>query len=383
MPRSRTNSQVESLFVGPTPATGGQFISAGNKVLTDGPATSTLITEILRLQDYNYGFNQDLQPVSQFGDFAPIDYVNINPPSVTLSFSYLLANMTNEKALGFTLSQGTLNGALSGILTKTSDDKNYFISTSQEGFDYHTNGPVTITSTAAIGNGFVTNYSVNAAVGQIPTVSVDVEGSNFRIDNTYSGLNPSINTALGTELTSNFYRLPTGSQTQTNVSGFVTNSNLFSISTTRPGDVTFSAVYTDLGPVLTDAKIQSVQLSVPLQRDPISQLGARFALSREITPPVNATLTLNALLGDTATGSLYGLVSSCIGGSYSAQLDFASPCNSTQKVASYIFRGAKLDSHAYSSSVGGNKSVTMVFNIPVGGPSVTGTNLYFSGIAAN
>ena len=154
---------------------------------------------------------------------------------------------------------------------------------------------------------------------------------------------------------------------------------MLSISTLRPGDVSFSLDYAALGASTTDWKVQSVNLAIPFNREDLNQLGSRFAIAREITPPINATMSVNAIVGDFVTGSIYDLFTNCGSNGYNGQLAFRNPCDTTQNVAAYIMKGMTLSSHEYTSSVGGNQTVTMNFIIPVGGAAATGTNIFFSG----
>lgn len=377
MPRSRTITASQALYVGPTPATGGHFLLSGNKVLTKPVTGYNLIKELYRVQNVNYSFNFDLQPINQLGELAAIDYVAPNPPTVSLDFSYYLANMENEDSLGFSISSGTLLGCLSGILKKQTDDKNYFIGTAAEGEDAHQTNTTT-SYTVGIGNGFITNYSLNAQVGQFPTVSVTVEGLNMNFIAASSGLVPAINPFLGTPISNVGFEIPiTGSTTS--ISGLTTNASALSISTLKPQDVTFSLGYSDMGASVADWKVQSVALSIPLNRESLNQLGSRYAFSKELTFPINATLAVTALVGDVVTGNLNALFEGCSTSTYDGTLVFDYPCFGQNTIAGYIMRGAKLNSHQYSTSIGQNQQVTMNFTIPVGGPQSSASNIFFSG----
>jgi len=130
--------------------------------------------------------------VNQFGNLAAIDRIILEQPTVGLDFTYLLTDMANEKNLGFTInatgtgiiditSPAATGSCLAGILTSGFvNTKNYFIRTVSEGNDasaFSADSAANITpgSTIGLGNGFLTNYSINAAVGDFPTVSVSLE----------------------------------------------------------------------------------------------------------------------------------------------------------------------------------------------------------------
>ncbi len=381
MSRNIIRAQSETLYVGPTPATGGHYISGATKYFTTGTNYRTLVRQLFRVQNINHSYNLgNLQPVNQMGELAAIDFVTTDAPTVNASFTFLSANMLNEKSLGFSISSGTnLIGALSGILNKTQDEKNYFILTRQEGDDAHNNSAAYRTNeyVTAIGNGYVTNYSAEGAVGGLPTVSVSIEGANLKIDkaNLLSDI-PAINPAAGTAVTNSHYTIPAA---YTNYSGQSTN-NLQSISAIRPGDISLTLGYNELGADATDFRLQSYSLQIPLNREAINQLGSKFAFSREIQFPLNATLSVNALVGELQTGNLYDIFNDCNSRSYDATIRLRNPCGNTD-LAAYILRGGKFTSQEQTASVGANKAVTLNFQFPIGGPTSTGVNIFFSGIS--
>lgn len=377
--RNRIISASEALYVSASPSTGAQFRNGATPSLVSGLGFTNLVNELFRVQDASYSFSFASEPVSQFGDLAPIDYVNNQPPTVNLSFSYNLSNFINEKNLGFTLSSGSSQvGCLSGILTKASDDKNYFLEIVSEGQDAH-QANVVQTNVVGIGNGYISNYSLDASVGSFPTVSVDVEGLNMIIYGAgdYNTV-PSINPTNGTQISNVFFQLPTG---YTSLSGAAINSNSQTISVLRPGDITFNLGYTDVGASTTDWKVQSVSLSIPMSRESIDQLGSRYAFSKELQTPITASLSVNAVVGDFVTGDIYNLFYNCGSDKYNGHLIFKSPCDTTTQIAGYLFRGMELVSQEYSTSVGSNKTINMSFNVPIGGPISSGNNVLFSGVS--
>lgn len=390
MPRNRIISQSETLYVGPSPATGFHFITGAIPTgtwSTNNPLFRTRVRELYRVQSINHNYNLgNLTPIQQFGELNAIDYVATDTPVVGLSYNYLLTNFVNERAMGLTLSSGSLVGALSGILNKTDDEKNYFILTRSEGSDVHGNnvafnGESASEYITAIGNGFITNYSVEAAVGGLPTVSVSVEASNMNVDPADRNiLNyiPAIDPTNGAIFSNRHYALPSGF---TSYSGQAINSTLQSLSAIKPGDITVTLDYTDqLGASKEDLKIQSFQLQIPLSREPINKLGNKFAFAREIQFPLNATLSVNALVGDLKTGSVVAMFNDCAARTYGATVRLNNPCG-TDTVAAYILRGGQFVGQEISSSVGANKTVTLNFQFPIGGPTATGANVFLSGIS--
>ena len=379
MPRNRIIYQSEALYAGPSPATGFHLTSGVTPTAWAGPTGNSLVNQLQRVQTANYSFTVDRTDVNQFGQLAAIDRVILTNPTVSLDFSYILANLSNESDLGFTLNKSgdtTEVSAISGFLNGTSDERNYFIRTVSEG-----NDAVNFTSTTgdngviAIGNGFISSYSSEGSVGNFPTVTVNVEGLNMAFQKGTTGnYIPAVNPVDGVSV-SNFYSLPT---TRENNSTGVNSG----ISALRPGDITVSipSISTAGGGVDTSVmNIQSYTLSFDLARTPIQKLGSRFAFARPIDFPLAVTLTVEAQVTDMITGSLNALLCTDTG-VFDPSITIKSPiCGNTDVVAKYTLKGAKLDSQEFSSDIGSNKSVTLTFSAQVGGPQDTARGLFISG----
>lgn len=376
MPKNRVIYAAEAVYVSPSPGTGALFFS--------GNSGANLVSQLYRVQSANYGYNIARQDVNQFGELAAIDRVILVQPSVNLDISWLQNNFVNERNLGFTISSGVYSTAISGMLNKTSDEKNYFIKTVGEGVDavgqpVGTNAFSTNEAIIAIGNGFMNSYTSEASVGNFPKASVSVEGLNINFDNpaTISGT-PALNPTDGTPVGSWFYRLPA----TTSDSGSVAN---LGISVLRPGDITVTiaasaggAAMTEGGSLFSDAKLQSYQLQIPLSRTPLLKLGNKYAFSREVNFPINTTINLTANVGDLATnGSLTGTVNNNT--DYNITVNMNQPGTSTTAIQ-YVIRNANLVSQNFTSSVSNSKTVTWQFMSPLGGNSSTGVGIFFSGL---
>ena len=167
--------------------------------------------QIHRVQSANYNFAINRTDINQFGQLARIDTAVIDAPTVGLDFTYLVTNGVNEDALG--ISVNALNtvaspreSAISGVLANTSG-RNYHILTVKEGSDAN-NSALQASSNStviSIGNGFITNYSVNASVGAVPTASVSVEGLNITAQSGSASMDtPAIDPDAGTVGTGKF-----------------------------------------------------------------------------------------------------------------------------------------------------------------------------------
>lgn len=349
MSRKRVIYQSEALFVGATGA----------------PSP----TQLQRVQSANYSFDITRQDVNQYGQLAAIDRVIVEQPTVSLDFSYYAGSGENESRLGFVL--GSTKGALADILSGGLDQRNYYIYVSPEGTDANIDALSTANGRViGIGNAGLTSYSIEAAVGGFPTVTVNAEGLNMKFYNSTTGYVPAVDPEFGTANSTNSFSIPTPS---TGV-GF---------TALRPGDITLSV--SGIGVDASDLKIQSFTLSTDIGRDPIQKLGSKFAFSREITFPVTVTASIEAIIGDIGgTDTLGNALTDIVcndSNSYDLTFNLGQPsadCNSTYTphALRYTLKGAKLDSQEISSAIGDNKSVTLGFSAQIGGPSDTNKGLF-------
>jgi hypothetical protein len=347
--------------------------------------------QLRRVQSANYSFEIARQDVNQFGQLGRIEALVLQSPTVNLDLSYYLADGFNENVLGFyarTPAITTEGGFASGLMSNASG-KNFYIVTTTEGVDLNNENTATSLigkSVIGIGNGFITNYGLEASVGNFPTVNLSVEGLGFNVS-TYTGAGatvsgiptPAINPVSGTKFstgTGNFVQLPIPS----------TGDGPAAL---RPGDIVLSfGAFTGTGATPTSnvdmtginsINVQSVSLSLPMSRSPIERLGSRFAFARVVDFPITATMTVNAVVNEQVASNLADMVDD--NADRTISLTFNSPGTSVAQ-AIYTFKGARLDSESYSSDIGSNKSVDLSFSTQIGGPNDTLRGIFFSGAAA-
>lgn len=409
MARDRIIYQSENIFT--------SKIGGNNSNIADSD-----IKEINRVQDMSYNLEVSRTDVNEFGQLAALSREVTDPPTVSLDFSYLITNGTQEKNLGFEINGGTLPNNAAVPMTKSlmdptstgsnhaanADELNYYIITTKEGNDLHDDTKVlkhADNGVIAIGNGFITSYSISASVGEFATASVSVEASNMLFkDNISSGFdNPAIdiNSTTGSKFTGS--KVFAGGSTLKSSDGDikVNNNEIFAI---RPGDIEvdfdasgyFGSTSTPAGalsvggPTLpgqgfglgskTTAHLQSVSLDIPVSRTPMTRLGSHFPFARKIDFPVNMSLSVSALMADMENGSLDALI---CGGEQKRDIAIRMKdrCGSNQ-VITYVIRNAILDTEAFSASIGDNKTVDLTFSAQVGGASDTNNGIFaFAGVA--
>ena len=193
MPRKRIVYQSEALYAGTT----GELSPV----------------QLHRIQDFTHSLDMNRTDINEFGYLAALGREIVEPPLVGLDFTYYVVDGYNEASgLGFSVNgQNTTveTSALSGFMVSNSSgaEKNWYLLTVPDGEDaskttagYYSNAG-SGNGTIGIGNGYITSYTLDASVGDIPTASVSVEANNIRFDIGSSGIpNPAVKVLDGAPL---------------------------------------------------------------------------------------------------------------------------------------------------------------------------------------
>jgi hypothetical protein len=363
MPRNVSKSQSFNLYVSPIAATGA---AAGSAKIT-----GVQLHRLASLGGPEWSYER--QPINIIGKLAAPYKDTTDSPTVTLPFSYYLVDLENEANLGFTIDNTFSVGCVSGILTKNTDEKNYFVLVAGEGEDaIGLSGASTNVRVVGVGNGVVSSYSVEGSVGDYPRVNVTVEGLNTRgYLNATSFACPAIDPTNGIMLTGANREavLPVGTIGHANKNFVI-----------RPGDITVDLSNTS--GVLTDPtslNVQSFNISFDLARDPIQKLGSRYAVSRDITFPVDVNFTIEALGGDVKASNLNDFL--CASASQDVTVTMKNPtCDNTGSgLLSFKLKGLTLQSEAFNLDVNDSQSVSISWLGQIGGPTDNTNNLFMSG----
>ena len=343
-------------------------------------ATSTASgynTQLKRVQSANYSYTINRQDVNQYGQLARIDSLVLDPPTVSIDFSYYLCDGFNERILDFYVQTGATEQGnfASGHLTASSG-VNVYVVTSPEGDDLNKGaaGAATGSFLAAdkvigIGNAYLSDYSIDLSVGSLPTASVTMEGSNIASSAAGPGavvVNPSVNQESGTATT----HTPVQLASPTSGDG---------VTALRPGDITMTLSNFNADTIANlggadGIHVQSASISVPLSRSPLDRLGSKFAFARSVDFPVTTTLSVSALMNEEAARNLSELLEQ-------PERDVSITLKDTDDNDAVIwdFKGALVDSESYSSSIGSNKTVDLTFSAQIGGPEDITAGIFMSG----
>lgn len=320
--------------------------------------------------------------VNVFGKLAAIDRIILEEPKVGMDFSYYLVDGENEENVGFSIDPST--NFISGILSNAvGSERNYYILLAPEGEDANTqtSGQMTGDRYVGIGNGFLSKYMLDLKVGEPPSVSVTVEGSNIEygsisatgtVENASIDMTQSVPTKFTTDLV-----LPTIDVTGNNP-----------VSVLRPGDLVlnFGAAQLDSGGVIlpgmggNEAHVQSVSIEVPLSLKPQNRLGNTFSFSKQIDVPITVTLSATAEMTDFSEGTLVDLICAA-NQERDISVTMYGTCGTGDPIMVFTLKGATLDSQSMKSSIGPNKTVDLKFSAQIGGSNDQDKGLFVSGSA--
>lgn len=194
-------------------------------------------TEIDLVQSADVDFSISRQDIYEFGSLYAVDNIQVEPPTATLNFSYILATgVNNHTTLG-------LNN-----LTTLLQDVN--------GKDYVLTGAGVLN----IPSGVISSYAIEGSLGNVPTVTVSVQALNA----TYTAGNPTY---------------PAASADQLNV--------------VRPDQITISLNGTSY-------ECRSFSFTLDIPREYVNKLGQITPIANILTGPPKVTVEAEVILRDNA-----------------------------------------------------------------------------------
>ena len=330
-----------------------------------------------RIQSANYGFTFSRVDINQYGSLSRIDSMVVDAPTVEFGFSYYLTDGFNETILGLTDSSGA--GFLSGQMG-TDSGKNFYVVTSPEGIDSNS-GNYSDYTVIGVGNAFLTNYSINFGVGQIPSIQVEFEGSNISSQTTdlekytdfYSGIENASVDVLTSAKNGSDIELPT----------YINQYTSPNVSAISPLDVeltiTSSSGIANLSTNNNGAHIQTASINIPINRSPLERIGTTIPYARAIDFPLNFDISVSAVVNELNQRNIADVIDSAQ--DVSIRAIFKN--REDNEVCGYTISGAKLISEDFVSDIGSNKMVNLTFSCQVGGPEDLSQNIMFSGTHKN
>tara|TARA_R100001082_G_scaffold42903_2_gene22796 strand:- start:1085 stop:2509 length:1425 start_codon:yes stop_codon:yes gene_type:complete len=436
MARPTVIYNCQALFVGPTPETGDNFLSyrPGSPPTND---YSSLVRKLNRLkpidrvQSVSYSINVPHTDVLKLNQRGTVDRPIINHPTVDLNFSYLLCGTKNEARLGLNVNHPvftfpkegapyyTVNedvSLLEGFFEENKnyvlrqpwedfgvnqyrDCKNIYLVVNQEGDDvdsayfkedftapdiYQSIDPnASGYHVISFGNCYLNSYQTQGAVGRVPGASVSYTAYNASFDMSGSGFKaPCIETQSGTVSPEKNVVIPR----------ILSEEGYPAL---KPGDITITTdSFSGLGVDFDKLHIQSYNISINLNREPLDNLGYKFPVDNKATSPIFANLALGGVVESGSSGSLVDVISINSGYDFTIKVDpqgcvkstdapinaGAIPINRQDEALRYTFKGAKLNNFGYETSIGSNKIFDASFDVEINPDDQSSYGLFISGV---
>lgn len=359
--RKRVLSSAQDLFVGPSPASGSH-------------SGASAPTQLHRVQTLSFDFATNSEPVNEYGQMAKIgDTPGI--PTVNMSSSYYVVDVTNEQKLGLYAADGTnpvMKPALSSILDGTENEKNYFVFIAPEGTDSHNysgNGSI-----IGIGNGTLASYNFNAAVGDRATASFDLGALNIvGYTNTRGGDIPAVNPQNGGRITGVNFTLPTPTVGESGKALAL-----------QQGDIEVDFGGAGFMADIEGISVQSIDISVDISLEDDNGLGYRLPRNKHITLPIDVTVSAEVTAGDLKSGDLSTLLCNNIGQTIKVKL-YEPSCSGGDRPIVYLaeVRNATLDTQSWNGSIGPSDTLSLTWTAQIGSNNDTLNGLFLSGRGVN
>jgi hypothetical protein len=130
-----------------------------------------------------------------------------------------------------------------------------------------------------------------------------------------------------------------------------------------------------------EAHLQSMSISVPLSRSVLQRLGNTFGYGRVVDLPINVDVSLSAIVSELNKNNLFENLSTPQKHNFTLTLRTANATTGAPGETAIVFtvKNARLESETFSSAIGDNQTVDMVFSTQVGGSNDTENGLFMDG----
>lgn len=319
------------------------------------------------VQSANLSLSYPATDIKALGVLNTNDSPN-SSPVVNIEAEYLLGDGRNESLLGM-----VTDGNYGSFFPMHTGQKNFYMVVDEF-------AGIRGEMVAGIGNAAITNYGIRASLGDFVRVNFSAEGFNLNLQSGVSGnICPNVNNATGREL-GGLYSLPDYTNGNILKSPGELPSKLF----TLPREMELrirSGHYFGLPDSLP---ISSFSLSVPLGRQPNARMGEKYPFTRPLDCPIEATLSINALITGLVTGKSLSFSNF---EHHSFEIVARECCDYISKtwreecadVLNIRVNGAKLKGQSFGNNVESMSSIYAEFSILISNPLYFEKNILFSG----
>jgi hypothetical protein len=349
--------------------TRNRVIYAGTNVLvSDAPSWSgqtgnKSLKLLKRVQSSSVSISNPVSRAKQIGsaDFAYEKYISM--PEISADLSYIITDNSNELILGM---NATGNEGFLKNLSATGQDRNlFFLLSDEDGEDANGITDMIGNDIFALGNAFITNYGIEAKVGSVPQASVSFSCLNM-VFQSYSGTGangssvPAITLYNGNKSTEKY--LLTGYNLDP--SNYLSNQNLRATAL-QPGDIVLEMPQVILGGIRYSgnipATINSLQISVPIERRDLVGFGSNYPYEKKILYPLIGTLSFNGTFDEAVTGDFSNIFTDENSYDFSFSLK---KIDGTTGLKIDIF-DSKVESQSFDLSIGANMEFQSQFSFKV------------------
>lgn len=290
-----------------------RVIYAGNTILmSDSPSweNQTGISSLKclkRIQSSSVEVSTPVARAKQIGSSAFTFQKYLDYPKISTSFTYYLSDNSNEAIMGF-ITNG-VTGCFKEFSSFGKDTNIFYLLSNNDSEDFSNvdNADSFMNyNVFGMGNCFLKTFSINAAVGSIPTASAGYDCLNIVFQN-YTGTGtslPSVNLTGGSISTGTY--LLTGFNL--NTENYISNQSN-KPSALRPGDIVLQMEQPLIGGVRYSgnlkASITSLNIEIPLERKDLVGFGSNYPFDKRLIFPIVGNLSFEGIFDEAVTGNFY------------------------------------------------------------------------------
>ena len=316
-------------------------------------------------------------PVSRSRQIGSSEYTfqkYTQTPEIQVGINYYLSDNSNELLLGL-VADGS-SGIFSNFAESGKDRNLYFALTEADGLDADDITNAVGLDVFAVGNAFLSSYSLNAQVGDIPSVDLSFDCVNMTFQ-TYAGTGPAgsevpaINLSVGNKSTEKY--LLTGYNF--NLNNYLSNQS-DRASALRPGDINLELQQPIMGGVRysgqSPANITSMQINLPIERRDLLGFGSNFPYDKRIIFPIVGTIAFEGYIDEPVTGDFSNIFDD--ENAYDLIFNFKKQDQTTGFRVE--IENARVESQSFNQAIGDNLTFSSEFSFSVSataGFKVSGT----------
>jgi len=316
-------------------------------------------------------------PVSRSRQIGSSEYTfqkYTQPPEIQVGINYYLSDNSNELLLGL-VADGS-SGIFSNFAESGKDRNLYFALTEADGLDADDITNAVGLDVFAVGNAFLSSYSLNAQVGDIPSVDLSFDCVNMTFQ-TYAGTGPegsevpSINLPAGNKSTEKYLL----SGYNFDLTNYLSNQS-DRASALRPGDINLELQQPIMGGARysgqSPANITSMQINLPIERRDLVGFGSNFPYDKRIIFPIVGTIAFEGYIDEPVTGDFSNIFDD--ENAYDLIFNFKKQDQTTGFRVE--IENARVESQSFNQAIGDNLTFSSEFSFSVSataGFKVSGT----------